>query len=229
MLYGTHGIGKSTWAANSPNPLFIQTEDGIGDIDCDRLPLCESWSDVVKCVDFAASSDHSTIVIDSLDWVGRFIESIVCKDKSVSSISEISWGGGPGLCMAYWQMLIGGLDVIYKHGKSVILVAHAGIEKVTSPYGDSWDHHTPKLHKTSSSYIQEWCDEVLFATYKVTTKQVDAAFGEKRDIPITSSRILYTTEKPAHVAKNRSDLPDSMPFEFAKFAELVPCFRSKGE
>ena len=29
-LYGVHGIGKSTFAAQAPSPVFIQTEDGLG-------------------------------------------------------------------------------------------------------------------------------------------------------------------------------------------------------
>ncbi|MBO5680941.1 MAG: AAA family ATPase, partial [Lentisphaeria bacterium] len=30
MIYGQEGIGKSTFAAAAPNPIFIQTEDGLG-------------------------------------------------------------------------------------------------------------------------------------------------------------------------------------------------------
>ena len=33
MLYGTHGIGKSTWGAMAPDPIFIQTEDGLAEVD----------------------------------------------------------------------------------------------------------------------------------------------------------------------------------------------------
>lgn len=29
MIYGTEGIGKSTLAARVPQPIFIQTEDGL--------------------------------------------------------------------------------------------------------------------------------------------------------------------------------------------------------
>ena len=33
MLYGVHGIGKSTFGASAPQPVFIQTEDGLASID----------------------------------------------------------------------------------------------------------------------------------------------------------------------------------------------------
>ena len=34
MLYGQEGVGKSTFGASAPAPIFIQTEDGLGEIDC---------------------------------------------------------------------------------------------------------------------------------------------------------------------------------------------------
>ena len=43
MLYGTHGIGKSTFASCAPKPIFLQTEDGLGEIDCDKFPLTTTF------------------------------------------------------------------------------------------------------------------------------------------------------------------------------------------
>ena len=33
LIYGTEGIGKSTFASESPKPIFLQTEDGLGEIE----------------------------------------------------------------------------------------------------------------------------------------------------------------------------------------------------
>lgn len=41
-LYGVHGIGKSTFASQAPSPVFIQTEDGLGMLDCAHFPLATS-------------------------------------------------------------------------------------------------------------------------------------------------------------------------------------------
>ena len=38
LLYGTEGIGKSTFGAQAPAPIFIQTEDGLSEISCDKFP-----------------------------------------------------------------------------------------------------------------------------------------------------------------------------------------------
>ena len=54
VLYGTEGIGKSTFAAQSPHPVFIPTEDGLSEIDCDRFPSAVSAS----CI---ASADRAAL------------------------------------------------------------------------------------------------------------------------------------------------------------------------
>jgi len=36
LIYGPQGIGKSTFISKSMNPVLIQTEDGLGNLD---IPL----------------------------------------------------------------------------------------------------------------------------------------------------------------------------------------------
>ena len=47
MIYGSEGVGKSTFAASAPKPVFVQTEDGLSEIDCAKFPLCTSYAEVV--------------------------------------------------------------------------------------------------------------------------------------------------------------------------------------
>lgn len=39
LLYGTHGVGKSSFGARAERPIFIPTEDGLNEIDCEKFPL----------------------------------------------------------------------------------------------------------------------------------------------------------------------------------------------
>jgi hypothetical protein len=74
MVYGVHGIGKSTFGAMAPNPIFIQTEDGLGNLDCARFPLAEAFDDVMAAIMslYSEGHDFKTVVIDSLDWLDPF-------------------------------------------------------------------------------------------------------------------------------------------------------------
>ena len=75
LIYGTEGIGKSTLAAEAPNPIFVPTEDGLDQIECDSFPLAQSFDDVLAYLKTLAAEDHEyqTVVIDSADWLERLI------------------------------------------------------------------------------------------------------------------------------------------------------------
>ena len=40
-------IGKSTFGSQAPKPIFIQTEDGLDEIDCDKFPLATTYDDIL--------------------------------------------------------------------------------------------------------------------------------------------------------------------------------------
>ena len=92
MLYGTPGIGKSQFAANSDRPIFIQTEDGLGEIECDRFPLAETYDQAIAALSELYSEKHpyQTVVVDSLDWLERLIWADVCRKRMLESIDRKS-------------------------------------------------------------------------------------------------------------------------------------------
>jgi hypothetical protein len=218
LLYGTHGIGKSTFGAGSDRPVFVQTEDGLGEIECDKFPLALSYSDALKALEALYTEQHPyrTVVVDSLDWMERLIWAEVCRQRSVENIEDIGYGKGYVFALTSWREFLTGLDALRNdRGMTVVLIAHSRIERFENPETDSYDRYVPRLHKLASQIIQEWCDEVLFATYKVYTKQTDEGFSRKKTKGIgTGERVLYTTERPSHVAKNRLGLPDELPLDW---------------
>jgi hypothetical protein len=70
--------------------------------------------------------------------------------------------------------------------------------------------------------VQEWCDVVGFANYKTIVKSSDVGFNNKVSRGIsTGERLLYTSEKPAYLAKNRYSLPDSLPLDWSALADAM--------
>ena len=96
LVYGTEGIGKSTLAAQAPHPIFIQTEDGLGEIDCHKFPLSRTFDEVQTSLTSPATEDHEyeTVVIDSADWLERLIYDDICKSYGVTSIERCDGGYG---------------------------------------------------------------------------------------------------------------------------------------
>jgi hypothetical protein len=225
MLYGPHGVGKSTFGAMAERPIFITTEEGTNDIECDRFPLAAKYGDVLGSLSALYSDEHDyqTVVIDSLDWLERLIWAEVCTKRRVESIEDVPYAKGYIFALTQWREVLAGLDALRAERRmQVILIAHAAIEKFANPETDTYDRYIPRLQKQASALVQEWCDEVLFATYRVHTKTSSEGFDRKRTQGIgTGERILRTTERPAHVAKNRLNLPDELPLDYRVFAALA--------
>jgi hypothetical protein len=87
-------------------------------------------------------------------------------------------------------------------------IAHAKIERFENPETDAYDRYSPRLNKHASALIQEWCDEVLFATYKVHTRQTEEAFDKTRTHGIGTGDATSTTcRRPCSTPPARRSLP----------------------
>jgi len=225
LLFGPHGIGKSTWPSKAPSPIYIQTEDGLGEIDCAKFPLAATLKEVTDAIKALYTEEHEykTLVVDTCDWLERLIHAEVCRSKMVESIDDIGYGKGYGFAVGYWKQLLDGLSALRKKRKMMmILLAHADIQRFENPETDPYDRYVPRLHKKSSAMVQEWCDEVLFANWRVHAKKTEGDFGKVRIRGIgTGQRVIHTVERPTHLAKSRIVLPEELPLEWSAFAECL--------
>jgi hypothetical protein len=224
LLYGTHGIGKSTWAAAAPSPIFLATEDGLNDVGCDRTPLLKSLGAVNSWVSdlLTESHGHRTVVIDTADWLERLIFNQVAAEHTKKNIEEIGYGKGYAFAMSHWEFLLNSFGHLRDKGMAVILLAHARVVKIEPPDADSYSRYEPDLHKFVSPLLQEWADEVLFASYRVNTIAKDEGFDRTRTRAIgTGDRIVYTCERPTHLAKRRIAMPDILPLDFNAYAACL--------
>lgn len=225
LMYGVHGVGKSTFGSMAERPIFIQTEDGLGNIECERFPVAGKYADVIAALSelYTEAHEYRTVVIDSLDWLERLIWTDVCQKRGVESIEDIGYGKGYVFALTNWREVLAGLDALRnERGMHVVLIAHAQIERFANPETDTYDRYSPRLQKLASALVQEWCDEVLFATYRIHTKTTNEGFDRKRVQGIgTGERIIRTTERPAHVAKNRLNLPDEIPLDYGIYAAFA--------
>jgi hypothetical protein len=222
MIYGPHGLGKTTFGAGAPNPIMILTEDGLGRLEVDHFPLATSYQDVVDAIDTLYNEEHnfSTAVIDSLDWLDNLIwQDIHAKHDD----KALAYGKGAVIAADYWRQILDGLSALRDDkGMAVVMIAHTEIKRFDSPETEPYDRYRPKLQDRSSALIQEWCDGVFFCNYRVVTKETEVGFNkEVRRGITTGERLMYTTEKPAYLAKNRYGLPDQLPLSWDAFATAI--------
>jgi hypothetical protein len=230
VVYGQEGIGKSTFASCSPNPIFIQTENGLGRINTKKLPLATSYRQFVDQLGNIVAGGHpfQTLAIDSLDWLEKLIWADVCQRFNVSHIEKADGGYARGYkhALAQWKEILDGLDAARANGMAIVLIAHAKVERFEDPESSPYDRYTLRLHKDADAMIREWSDAVLFATRKMRTVTEDSGFNKQRTIAKAvgadgGERVLRCIGSPACVAKNRYDLPAEIPLAWDEFAKFL--------
>ena len=225
VLYGTHGIGKSTFAAQAPEPVFIQTEEGLDAVSATAFPLCQSFDDILECIGVLAGESHDfqTVVLDSADWAEQLIQKRVAQDNNVKTIDAIGYGRGYKAAADYWRQLLDGFDHLRSDkNMQVILLAHSQVRRFDDPLADPYDRYQLDLHHGSASLVSEWCDIMMFANQQYSTVKSDVGFNQKVTRAVgTGNRVLYTQERPGWQAKSRWPLPDTLPLDYGKFAEAL--------
>lgn len=227
LIYGPGGIGKSSWAAAAPNPIFIFTEKGKGRLKVSSFPLARRFEDVTDSLACLATEDHNyqTIVLDTVDWLETLIHEKLCRDQGKDGIEDFGYGKGYVKALPYWTEIFSALDYLHdERGMAVILVGHSIVKTFNSPDTENYDQYQLKLDKHASAKSVEWCDAMLFANYEVKVKKVDEGFdkgkGKAARMPKVP-RLLHTEMRPAFIAKNRYSLPPTLPLSWAAFQEAM--------
>ena len=238
LVYGTEGIGKSTFASGAPKPIFLQTEDGLDEIDCNKFPLATSYGEVQAALIELQTEEHDyeTVVIDSLDWLERLIWDRICQGTGAKSIEKADGGYARGYAHAllYWREIVDRLNVLRNdRGMVVVLIAHAKVERFEDPESSPYDRYSPRLHKLAAALLSEWCDAVFFATRKIRTQTEETGFNRKRTIAHAvgkdgGERILRTVGGPSCIAKNRFGIAEDLPLAWAAFLASLSSHQNEG-
>jgi len=202
LLYGLEGMGKSTWAASLPNPIFADTERGSTELDISRQEI-PNWNDLHEFIDYLMKEDHDfkTLVIDTLQ--DSIIFDQICKLDNVKSIAKANGGYGNGYKLAAKMSneLCDTLDSLrLKRSMHIVIITHAGVVKFEDPLLDkAYDRYSPIMdQKYTSPVFERRAKNVFFINSKMRSVE-----GKAED---TGERVIETLRTAAFNAKNRHDL-----------------------
>lgn len=223
VVYGPEGVGKSTFAAAWPSPVFLDVEGGTKQLDVARIEPITTADELRRAVAQLATEDHDfrTVVVDTADWLERKITDDVCRKGKVENIEGFGYGKGYTILAESIAGFLRSLDELQaKRGMHVVLLAHATTKRCDPPTesGQPFDRYELKCTKQVSPLLKEWADLLLFLNFKTTV--VEGVSGKSKGLG-GRERCMYTTHHAAYDAKNRFGLPDELPVAIGALAPIL--------
>ncbi len=233
LLIGTEKIGKSTFGASAPSPIFIASEEGINHLDVKAFPEPQTAQDIFDAVAELEEQKHSflTLVIDTIDWLEPLLAKRLCERNSWESIESPGFGKGQVALTDEWRTLLARLDQLRRSkGMEIILLAHATVKTFQNPTGPDYSRYELALSKGAAALVKQWADAILFADYEdiMVNAKGETVTGVSSKTKVkgisTGRHVIHTQRTAAWDAGNRYGLPPVLPLDYVEFAKA----RAKG-
>ena len=229
VIYGPEGIGKSTFAAQFPDPLFIDTEGSTVHMDVKRLPKPDLWVELLNEVEYVRQNPGccKTLVLDTADWAETLCSEYVCNRDQKTGIEDYGYGKGYRYNFEEFGRLLNALELVRGQGVNVVICCHATIRKFEQPDElgayDRWGLKLTDAPKASiAGMVKEWADMVIFANYKTIVVNVDGKGATKGKNKVQGGkRVMYMTHNACWDAKNRFGLPDEADFSYEVVRDVI--------
>lgn len=215
LMYGQDGVGKTSWGAKMPNPIFIGAETGSDLLDVARFPQPQTFDEILAYVHELTTSvhDYKTVVFDTLDWIEPLIFKKICIRHKARSIATAAGGFGNGYVEAgnEWKTLIEAVTNLRDSRQmNILFLCHALAVDFNDPEAQAtYKRYELKLDKRSAPLFKEYVDAVLFASHETFIKED----GAKTQAITSDNRLMYTVRHAGFDAKNRYGLPSVMPLD----------------
>ena len=229
IFHAPPGVGKTTFASQFANPLFVDLENGTKQLDVQRLTGDEikTFEDILTLVDelITTTTDYKTFVVDSATALEALIHKHVCGTQ-FKSIEDVGGGFGKGYQAAKEDLskLLEKLKVLAKK-MDVIIIAHSLVKTFTDPITNaSYDRYVLQMNQKCADLLLSAADNVFFIKYEIDVLEAN---GKKSHMKSTGERILCTEWRASFDAKNRLNLPAELPLDYKSFKDAVEKYKPK--
>lgn len=224
MLHGVEGVGKTSFAAHAPKPIFLMAKGETGLetlIDSGRLgevphlPETQTWDDALSAIEWLSTAEHpyKTLVLDTLNGFERLCHEHVCARDFSNDWSERGFVGyqrGFEMALADWRELLNAIDKLREAKRmATICLCHTKVANFKNPSGPDFDRYAPAVNAKTWELTSRWADHVLFANFYTVTEKEKGSIGKAKGKG-GQDRVMYTVRHAAYDAKNRAGLPEEI-------------------
>lgn len=227
IIYADTGMGKTTLAALSPNPVFIGLDDGgrrikhpVTGEPLQHIESVESYEDIRNVLQQIDVFDNSTtIVIDTVtilqDLAIPYMLATIPKENGDKATNIVAYGYNKGYQHLYdlMKFILQDCDALVRTGKNVILIAQATPNRISNPGGEDYLRDGPRLYagkpSTEALYC-EWADHILRIDYQNVWVKEKKVVGDTTRVIFTKPELYFraksrTVDEPVISFENQQD------------------------
>jgi len=217
IIYGMEKVGKSTFCAEFPNPIFlpIKGEEGVDEIGVSRFKVSDSLEEVTERMKELCTEEHeySTLVFDSLSSLEPLIHDFICRKYGQESIGDFKFSEGYRKANEQFYKLLNICDYLRNEKyMTIIFIGHTKIDSINDPTGDSYNTYNIDCNKYINATIQRWADFIFFARFKTLTKSTDSGRSQSKTKAFKQDRILSCSSNGSFTAGGR-DIYGNLPLD----------------
>jgi hypothetical protein len=228
-IYGKPGVGKSTLAAQFPNPLFLLTEEtGLEDVTA--FPVAVTFKEIWNTVNGLLKEDelpYDTIVIDSVSKLDALVVKYILDEEGPGKNGKAptlnsacgGYGGGTLRAQGIHRGFKSLMDQFQDRGITVIYIAHLVSKTLKSPDAEDYDVSTIVMNsdKCREVYIDD-VDGVFYCKLKSFISETESG---RNLIKSTGDRVIVTGSSESNVSKNRFSMPNEIDMSFEEIAKYI--------
>lgn len=214
LLYGAPGVGKTTFASQAPNALFLATEPGQDAVECYRVD-CPTYGQLASAVKEVIAESQAgrlafkTIVIDTADAMYQACETAIMAEHNVQSINDGALGYGKGIALARsrFMAMIRALAAL---PQGLMILSHA-VQEVSKD--DEKGERTKRVPSLPEKIRAELAGFVGIIGYMEVATKRDASGA-----PVGIQYVTNFQPSVGYDAKDRTGkLPAQIPTSYAAF------------
>jgi hypothetical protein len=206
LLYGPSKTGKSTFASQAPNAIFLATEPGLNALEVYQQPIT-NWPEFLEACAELAKGQHpfKTVVIDTIDVLYRLCADYICQKRGLEHESDGAHGKVYGLIKnEIYRVLAKLANMPY----GLILISHSQDRELETRTGKV-TRTVPTLSESFRQIVIGLVDLILYC-------DVQAEQDEKGGRRLR--RVIRTKPSPHYDAGDRFGcLPEVLDLDFAAF------------
>ena len=229
IVYGGEGMGKTTLASMSPDPIFIGLDDGGRKIRHPKTgePVkavhgVETFEDLRDALHSPGLFDSGkTIVLDTITVAEKRAEpylfrTIKVGDQYPTNIEQYGFGKGYKHLLDIMRVLLQDCETHVRAGRNILFLAQESAVRIANPEGLDYLQSGPALQHNNQVSIRnevcQWVDHVFHINHlntRVAGKPDDRTGKAVGD----STRAVYAAGARHFKAKSRTLSEDVISFE----------------